>query len=450
MRVAPLLLLGLWGCAWSNSLYRARVLSDDALRAERDDRAQDAQALWDQAIVKTDSVLARKPNGSSAVEARWLRGRANAHVRNCPLAIPDLQATLIDRPDASWREEVMLELARCKELTGDPDAGPEYLRLLGSRHAATRREAQLRGAHWLIMQGEYDSALALLGETDSRTALLDRAAALSGIGEGDSALALLAPLVDVADTTVPWGDVLDVMVQHHPATADTLLARLMAMPRVKPEQQAAWVLATVKGADAAHDSATSDRLLRRLLAMPNSLPVVTGRTLAAERRFARAPTVEALAAQVDTLTGGRGLRGGLGYQLEQLVRNAERITTQAKATAPGAPEGDLVLFVLAEAARDSLHAPRLAATLFQRMIHGWPASPYLPKALLARITLEPDSAAQLRERFATRTGSPYYALVMGHSDVGVAALEDSLLAFARSFYRRTAVTVDQLFEAPAP
>jgi hypothetical protein len=442
--------LALSGCAWSNSLYRARVLSTDALRAERDNRQQDAEALWDQAVVKTDSVLARRPGANSAIEARWLRGRAKAHVRNCIEAIPDLQATLIERPQASWREEVRLELARCKELVGDPGAGEMYLELLDSRHADTRREAQLRGAHWLISQREYDSALVLLGEADTRPALLDRAAALGGIGRGDSAIVLLTPLIEVADTTVQWGVVLGVMAQHDPRMTDTLLARLLAMPRVKPDLQASWVIAAAKGADLVHDSTTTDRLLRQLLAMPNSPPVIEGRTMAAIRRFAAVTSVAALKAEVDTLTGGRGLQASLGFQLQELVRNALRIIDQVPASVPGTPQGDMAMFVLAESARDSLRAPRLAASLFSRMEHDWPASPYTPKAVLARVSLEADSAAALRARFASFSDSPYLGLVMGRTDAGVGPLEDSLQTFTRAFFRRTAVTVDQLFEAPLP
>ena len=80
-------------------------------------------------------------------------------------------------------------------------------------------------------------------------------------------------------------------------------------------------------------------------------------------------------------------------------------------------------------ARDSLHAPRLGAELFARVERGWPTSPYVPKSMLARIWLQPDSAEAIRARVATHQGSPYLAYLRGMDDSVYRQLEDSLAKF---------------------
>jgi hypothetical protein len=95
------------------------------------------------------------------------------------------------------------------------------------------------------------------------------------------------------------------------------------------------------------------------------------------------------------------------------------------------PQGDLRLFFGAEAARDSLAAPRLADAMFRRIPDEWPASPYAPKAILAAQQLDStwtDSARTLlEERYRD---SPYLALVRGEATPAYRQLEDSLSAFA--------------------
>ena len=117
--------------------------------------------------------------------------------------------------------------------------------------------------------------------------------------------------------------------------------------------------------------------------------------------------------------------------LTQLSGTAAGVLATSASLMPGSPQGDLRLFLAAEAARDSLLAPRLAEGLFLRILTGWPDSPYAPKAILAAQQLNPawaDSARALLE--GRYLDSPYLALIRGEGGPAYRQLEDSLGAFA--------------------
>jgi hypothetical protein len=115
----------------------------------------------------------------------------------------------------------------------------------------------------------------------------------------------------------------------------------------------------------------------------------------------------------------------------QLQATATRVIRSYESIPPGSPQGDLRLFLLAEAARDSLEAPRLAHGIFLRILNEWPDSPYAPKAVLAAQQLDPQWADSGRVLLETRyLDSPYLAMVRGEEGTAYRSLEDSLGAFA--------------------
>ncbi|MGH7592434.1 MAG: hypothetical protein ACRELE_01070, partial [Gemmatimonadales bacterium] len=111
-------------------------------------------------------------------------------------------------------------------------------------------------------------------------------------------------------------------------------------------------------------------------------------------------------------------------------------------TSAGAPAGDLTVFALAEFARDSFADQRLASSLFARLERDWAQSEYLPKALLARASLDADSATALLERAQRDTGNPYVAAANGDrgGQARVAQLEDSLGRYIRGFWAHPPAT----------
>ena len=62
LRALALLLIG--ACSWSNSLYQARAVSAEALKAEREDRPGDAANAWGRAAFKAESAYVRSPAGA--------------------------------------------------------------------------------------------------------------------------------------------------------------------------------------------------------------------------------------------------------------------------------------------------------------------------------------------------------------------------------------------------
>jgi hypothetical protein len=115
----------------------------------------------------------------------------------------------------------------------------------------------------------------------------------------------------------------------------------------------------------------------------------------------------------------------------QIEATVARLRQLPDSAAPVVPRGDLRLFLGAEAARDTIGSPVLAAALFRRLADDWPASPYAPKALLAAELLDPTdidaSRALLDSLYAD---SPYLAIARGEDAPAYRVLEDSLEAYA--------------------
>jgi hypothetical protein len=179
------------------------------------------------------------------------------------------------------------------------------------------------------------------------------------------------------------------------------------------------------------DSAKAEaRLVQAAEAGAGTPTGVSARVQLARRRLSRSRTADEMAAvgrTLDSLTAEAGETGEAGQLDAMLVR----IRDAEDSSAARAPQSDLRLFLAAEAARDTLAAPAVAASLFRRLVDDWPDSPYAPKALLAARMLDSawaDTArALLEERYGT---SPYVAFVQAGSTPEYQALEDSLQAFA--------------------
>ena len=155
----------------------------------------------------------------------------------------------------------------------------------------------------------------------------------------------------------------------------------------------------------------------------------------ATRRADLAPIVTELARLLRTVSG----TAEAGRVLEFLT------------AVEGISENPAARFRAAEIARDSLHAPALAAELFLDAASDT-ASIYAPKALIAALALLParhDSlAAILDSRYPT---SPYTRVFHGEPSIAYAAAEDSL---ARDLgvqgTRNPAISGSVLFDAPVP
>jgi hypothetical protein len=422
-------------CSWSNSLYQARELTASAQRAEREHNPNEAQTDWGSAVVKAESAYARSPRGKRGVEALWLAGQAESQNNDCARAVPTLQAALFTAPHARWRQHLLLDLGLCAEASDRPTAIATYTMLLASSpDSAMRRTVLLHQGHVLALQGQWADAEAALAGQDTVPARADRAMALAHLGRDREALAVLEPVIAAGDS-LRWIDYVEEMARQDPSAADTLLQRLQHLtadselvkghwqPRVTEAQQSAWLLAAAQAASRPHPAA-ADRWLAALAGRDRSSAVTDGRYFAAQLVILRSASIGELKAAVAPF--GVLPEGSLGaYQLSDLLIYGRWIIARDSAVTVGAADGDLAMFTLGELARDSLGAPTLGAWFFARIERDWPQSPYVPKALLARIPLEPDSAAALLARAQSYRDNPYVAAANGDiaSQLRVARLE---------------------------
>lgn len=438
-RLALGLLLLTGGCTWSNSLYQARRLAGEAERAEREDRPFDAEGYWGQATVKAESAFVRRPDGRAGAEALWVQGRAAARRRDCLAAINAFDGARVLLPDAPWNESLLLELGRCREQVGDARAAEQYAALLASTDPARRREATLRAGHLAVGGGRWADALSLLAGEDTASARIDRAVALAALDRTDDALVEVEPLLQRADSAVAWAPLVRLLAQQDSEDAERFLARLMAQPTASDARRAAWLLAGVQGA-LTHDPAVAERRFEALVKLPPSSLVGEGRLLIAEHRVAQAASMDGLRSAIAAL-GSLAEGGGLAaIRIGDLRRLGGRMVSEYDSLTAGVGTGDLMLFALAEEARDSLKAPVLAGSLLLRLERDWPASPFLPKSLMVRMALAPDSAETLRVRLQQFGSSPYLGFTRGERDPRFAVLEDSLASFLTARARRHALS----------
>lgn len=419
-------------CTWSNSLYQARLLSKNALRAERDKQPGQAQLLWGQVIVKAESAYARAPRGARGAEALWLAGHAAARTRDCVRAMPALEGALSAAPHSPWEQQLLLELGACEETLGGPTAVSIYATLLAlTNDPAVRRQARLRQGHVLVLQGNWELALATLAGEDTLPARLDRATAFAQLGRTDQALAELSPALAGSDASVPWVGYLETFAVHNSAATDSLLDRVLVFSTLAAERRSALILAAARAA-LAYDPAAADRRLRLLDSRSGGGAVSEGRLLQQQLRLTRPTTPSELRGPVDSIAAVDLSDAGFGARrLAELARYAGLLLSKNDSTVAGAPRGDLTMFALGELARDSLGAPRLGGWFFARLERDWPQSPYTAKALIARAPLEPDSADALLARVRRLTTNPYVVAANGDiaGRVQVPRLEDSLSRF---------------------
>lgn len=419
-----LLLLG--GCTWSNSLYQARRSSAEALAFERENRPGDAENAWGVAASKAESAYVRAPASEKAPEALWLQGRALSRIRSCVTAAPALERSLLLRRDAPWRESLLFELATCREILADRGALALFEELASSRDTTIRRIASSRAGESLLREGRWLEALTLLQGLDGPLARLRRATALTALDRLDEAMTEVGALT-LADSSLDFVPLLTLLSSRSTPRTDQLLATLTASRLSTAERQGRWLLAAAQGS-ALKDPTTSDRYLARLVTLPRSQAFNTGALLATDRILARATSPADLRTRLDSLTGFVD-EGISRLRADQLKRSASALLDEEAATKAGSDQGDLVLFVLAETARDSFAAPVLAGWLFGRVERDWPRSPYVAKSLLARLPLLPDSGDVLRARLAGLPPGPYLSYLRGVPDAGFARLEDSLRVF---------------------
>jgi TolA-binding protein len=422
------------GCGYNNGMYNANRLAGEATRAEREGRTLDASGLWGQVAVKAESIMVRSPRSRSIERVRFLRGMALSRTGDCASAAPYLEQVANGGDQDDMVEQATALLGECRLQLGDPSgASAVYGRLIGSHDRTRRHRALLRHGRALRLEGAYEQAFAELQQSEEPAALGERAAALAGLGQVPALLAVADSLIARQDTAAPWDATLELLGAHDEAAASGLVERLRQMPGLPPAIQARWIYGDGRrllAKDTTRGLARLDEVTR--------LPGAAG--IAGEAKFTIArfhlDRADSLAELRSGLTALEDLQEGSGDAAPMaaaLAGSIRAVLAACEAISPETPLGDLKLFLAAEAVRDSVQAPLLAANLFAQVAETWPQSPFAPKALLAVAHLDSTRADSawllLRDRYPD---SPYLAILRGEDPPAYRALEDSLRVFAGS------------------
>jgi tetratricopeptide (TPR) repeat protein len=428
---AWLLVALLGGCVYYNGMYNANRLARSARKAEREGRTFDANNLWGQVATKAESVVVRHPRSKYADEAAVLRGLALARLGQCEQAFGPLGRATLLRGNSDLAEEALLTSGRCQVALGNVTAGDAaFSQLLESRNAERRSEAHFHHARALRSSGQYQEALAALDHTRDPRAAEERLLALAGSGRRAEALVVADSLVARGDTTKPWDSLLVTLGRQDPAAASNLVNRLRRLPNVSAESRARWLVEDGLRL-LPSDTARAAARFREALEVGGSGEAASRASLQLIRmNLGQLSHPQELGGVAELLKASAGR-----YQIGSAALTQLGVTVAGVMAASSAgwqtPQGDLRLFLGAEAARDSLGALRLATSMFRRVVDEWPSSPYAPKAVLAAQQLDStwsDSArALLEERYLD---SPYLALIRGEDTAAYRQLEDSLAAFA--------------------
>jgi hypothetical protein len=300
-----------------------------------------------------------------------------------------------------------------------------------SRDPALRREAKVLRGRALRLSGRPEEALVALEGVADPQARTERLFALAAAHRRKAALALVDSLLAESDSTARWDTMASAVGRADPLTASGMVDRVIKRPGIVPQTQAMLLLDDgLRLAEV--DSARSEARLRQAAAQKGAAGFASRAQVALIRRqLSRTGSVAELRAVAAELDKRAAVRGA-GVEAAQLGEQVGVVLAACDSAAAGGAHADLRLFLAAEATRDSLAAPRLAATLFRTIVETLPESPYAPKAILAGKALDPvwgESAVSLLEgRYAL---SPYVAYMRGEEPYGYQELEDSLQVFAR-------------------
>ncbi len=422
----------LGGCVYYNGMYNTKRLAGSARKAERDGRAFEANNLWGQVITRAESLVARHPDSKYVDEALVFKGVALARLNQCEAAVAPLGRVSLLPADTEVAEEGSLALGRCQLELGEPGVAEILFSRVGdSDDPVRRRDARLLRARALRLSGRQEEAVAALEGSPDPRAPNERLLALAGARHRDAALALADSMLAAGDSTARWDTVVVAVGQVDPATASALVDRLEGRTasqravRARLYLQDGLRLVPV-------DSARAEARLKQAAEVGGAEDAGERARLELIRmRLARASSVSDLPAIAKDLDDRIEQRSATAAEAGQLRESITRILVAGDSATAGAARADLHLFLAAEAARDSLAAPRLAARLFRTIVETTPDSPYAPKAILAGQALDPVWGASavplLENRYAA---SPYVAFLRGYEPYGYLELEDSLRTFA--------------------
>jgi tetratricopeptide (TPR) repeat protein len=433
-RALPLLgLLLAGGCAYYNGMYNTDKVAGQAERAERQGRTLEANGLWGVVVARAESVLVDHPRAGFSDRARFLLGKGLVRLGDCNRAVSPLERAARGARDSKLAAQAARLAGECHTRLGDHvSALRAYARLAQVGDSSDKVFARVARGRALAAGGRFEAAVEELDGVDHPAAAGERAAALAGAGRIPEAIALAESLATRAGATAPW-DTLIVRIRAHDPEAASRLVTAVAGQQTADTTGRGMLLV---GDGEFWFPRDTTRALQRFAAAeamvrqghPLGWQAKLRATVARLRLATDAEQLRTLGQEVSDLAE---VGGSYADEATRLGRMAARLAAALDSTTPGAPEGELRLFLVAELARDSLSDSVLARQELRRIAAEWPGSPYVPKALLALMALEPAIADSIREELAQRyEANPYVLTLQGTDAPGYQVLEDSLARFA--------------------
>ena len=405
-----LLLLATGGCAYFNGIYNARSAERAADRAARAGQEAAAASSYALAAATAETVLVRHGRSKWRNEALYLAGRGLAFSGQCEPAIQRLGEYLgLNGVPARKRQRATVAMGRCLV---HQSKHTEALTLLHPLASAADREVAAAASLWAARAsmglGLNEDAVAYLGTADAASAQWEviRASLRSAeYARAESLLVSRARRSDYRDELIP-------------ALRELWAAGRRAAVRQIVEQYG-------KGRIATRTKASLHIALAELL-MDSRQDSLSRLALISARRFSTDSLLDRQAgamlallalANVEEVSEAAAIvkraanesPGPLAALLESRLELLEFLLTTVDYT--GASQ-----FLAAEVARDSLRAPRLAHTLFTRVVATMKTSPMAPKALLAAGAVLPESTQVYRTRVLDEFPESAFAYVLRGDD----------------------------------
>lgn len=438
------------GCAYFNSMWTAERYAKDARRFERRGQVSEARSQWALAAERAERVVIRHPRSRWADDALALQAEGLARSGACEEASDAIARVRAGVKDRALRERAELADAECALAANRPVQAEAALALpLTSLDEGRRSRAAYLAGQTAALRLDYAAAVTQFERSREPAALPARSRALLAAGRTAEAAAALTTL------TAPQFEAERADLLAHLATsegggaemASLTLDRLLARRRRMPFQEQARLLiadADRRLAQGDYEAAVA-RYRRAALIAPVASDEAGAASVGVQRvaiaRATQPGDLKPIEAELARLSMEAGAGGVIAKNLLELVRQAMRVSGTSGAG-----------FRVAELARDSLGARRLAGRLFLDLAARDTASLYAPKALLAAIPLLPERrdslAAVLDGRYAA---SPYTRAFHGEASVAYAAAEDSLAReLGVQVARSSATPVGTRFELPVP
>jgi tetratricopeptide (TPR) repeat protein len=376
-------------------------------------------------------VVARYPDSKYRDDALLLQGQALLASGQCRPAVAPLARAVNESPEVGVRDRARLALGRCQVDLGDMAGAIATLSpLTASGDSAQAQQARLWRGRALLAQGDYQVAATDL-EAAGPVADFELAVVYARLEQPEQARRVLEERVAAPYIEAPWLALLDTLGEASPEVAASMVDRLVGRGDLAAVEQGRLLMAD--GDRWLHTSRPRAARVRyeRARLVAGETPIADSArvrsAIAALRAAAGLSDVPVVLDSIEATEASRDDTHRVAtYAASLRVVLAVTAARSAELDEP-VDHPDLALFLAAEALRDAMDAPMLAAAVFREVQRRFPHSVIAPKALLASTALDSTGTGTvlvLLQKLYPQ--SPYTRAASGSAGAAFMQLEDSL------------------------